>query len=75
MSLLYSEPRRSGAPALSRVPARRGPVQALLRTFAGWQARNEARAKLRRMPDYLLRDIGLDTADVLKETRKPFWTP
>ncbi|GAB4366820.1 MAG: hypothetical protein Kow00114_25080 [Kiloniellaceae bacterium] len=61
------------APAAGRVRLR--PLQALVRTIEAWQARNELRARLRHMPDYLLRDVGLDVEAVLKETRKPFWRP
>ena len=50
-------------------------VHSLARTLATWQARNELRARLRGMPGYLLRDIGLDADDVVKEIRKPFWRP
>jgi len=31
------------------------------------------RRDLRRLPDYLLRDIGLDVNDARQESRKAFW--
>lgn len=40
-----------------------------------WEQRLCDRAYLERMPDYLLRDIGLHEADVHAEVRKPFWRP
>jgi uncharacterized protein YjiS (DUF1127 family) len=76
MSSLCTEPLRESAPALRALfRTRVRPFQALLRTLASWQARNESRNKLRRMPDYLLRDIGLGVDETLEETRKPFWQP
>ncbi len=38
-----------------------------------WQHRLRERDNLRRMPDYILRDIGLDPQDLHAEARKPFW--
>lgn len=38
-----------------------------------WQHRLRERDRLRRLPDYILRDIGLAPEDVYEEARKPFW--
>lgn len=38
-----------------------------------WQHRLRERDRLRRLPDYILRDIGITSLDVHEETRKPFW--
>ncbi|MEO3429182.1 DUF1127 domain-containing protein [Pelagibius sp. CAU 1746] len=38
-----------------------------------WQHRLRERNALERLPDYILRDIGLHPAEVREETRKPFW--
>jgi uncharacterized protein YjiS (DUF1127 family) len=42
-------------------------------TVQNWQRRRYDRAQLRTMPDYLLRDVGLDVATARKEVEKPFW--
>lgn len=46
---------------------------AIDRPFAAWQKRRQFRQELRRMPDYLLHDIGLTEARALDEISKPFW--
>jgi uncharacterized protein YjiS (DUF1127 family) len=38
-----------------------------------WQQRLEDREALRRMPDRMRRDIGLDAAAAQAEANKPFW--
>ena len=38
-----------------------------------WQERAEQRRRLGELDDRMLRDIGLDRADVTHETTKPFW--
>lgn len=43
------------------------------RPLVRWQHRLRERDALKRMPDYILRDIGLDPGDVQEETEKPFW--
>jgi uncharacterized protein YjiS (DUF1127 family) len=71
MSTLCTVPLRESAPS----PALARPFRATARTLAAWQARGKLRRQLRAMPDYLLRDVGLQVEDVLAETRKPFWRP
>lgn len=38
-----------------------------------WRHRLRDRDALRRMPDYILRDVGLTPEDVHEEASKPFW--
>ncbi len=40
-----------------------------------WMSRAQARRELRDMDDALLRDAGLDPAQVRLETRRPFFLP
>jgi len=75
MTSLCTDQLRDSAPARPLFRNRVRPLQALRETVALWRTRNEGRKKLRNMPEYLLRDIGLSTEDVIEETRKPFWTP
>ncbi|MEO3430600.1 DUF1127 domain-containing protein [Pelagibius sp. CAU 1746] len=47
-----------------------GRLRALL---LSWHQRRRDRSDLRRLPGYLLRDIGLDLEDARQEMCKPFW--
>ncbi|PJG59007.1 DUF1127 domain-containing protein [Aeromonas cavernicola] len=38
-----------------------------------WLERSRSRRQLSELPDYLLKDIGLNEADRYQETTKPFW--
>lgn len=38
-----------------------------------WYRTYKTRQELARLPDYLLKDIGLRKAEVIRETSKPFW--
>ncbi|HEY9538894.1 MAG TPA: DUF1127 domain-containing protein [Kiloniellaceae bacterium] len=61
-----------------RNPLGRGLVRLLLaatRPLTTWQRRLRDRDCLQRLPDYLLRDIGLDLEDARREAGKPFWRP
>lgn len=46
---------------------------ALARPLVTWQQRVRDREALRRMPDHMLKDIGLDPGQLHEETDKPFW--
>lgn len=46
---------------------------AVARPLIVWQQRLDDRNTLRRLPDHILRDIGVHAADVHEEARKPFW--
>lgn len=42
-------------------------------TTRHWYRNYKTRAQLSLLPDYILKDIGLKRADVIRETSKPFW--
>jgi len=42
-------------------------------TLLTWQERSRQRRDLARLPDHLLKDIGLSAADVAAEVSKPAW--
>lgn len=44
-------------------------------TLVVWQVRARQRNHLASLNDHLLKDIGLNRADILRETSKPFWRP
>ena len=46
---------------------------AAARPLVLWQHRLRERDALKRMPDYILRDIGLDRRAIEEEAQKPFW--
>ena len=48
----------------------RGGLFALTRL---WHIRYRTRCHLEGLPEHLLRDVGIDHAEVLAEVRKPFW--
>jgi uncharacterized protein YjiS (DUF1127 family) len=56
-----------GRPAVSRA------FSSVVQTMQTWQRRQRGRAQLRKLPDHLLRDIGLDPATARREAGKPFW--
>jgi uncharacterized protein YjiS (DUF1127 family) len=45
----------------------------VLRTLSTWRTRAAERQRLSMLGDHLLRDIGLNRADVHREVSKPFW--
>lgn len=49
-------------------------LSAALGTLLTWRARTRQREVLAELPDYMLADIGITRADVLREVEKPFWT-
>ena len=61
-------------------PATLGPLPPLSRGLLAltlavvqWDLRRRTRRDLRRLPDFMLRDIGLDPSSALAEAQKPFW--
>ena len=42
-------------------------------TVLTWLERSRSRRQLSELPEYLLKDIGLNEADRYQETTKPFW--
>lgn len=47
--------------------------ETLWAVLGGWLERRRQRRALRDLDDHLLRDIGIDRSDALREGRKPFW--
>ena len=45
----------------------------VLDTLLLWRARYQQRRHLRYLEDHILRDIGVDRLDALREASKPFW--
>ncbi len=61
------------APA-GRMPATFGRRMAsLLRYILTWSERVRQRRALLALDDWVLKDIGLSRADVMRESDKPFW--
>ncbi|MEQ8356534.1 MAG: DUF1127 domain-containing protein [Kiloniellaceae bacterium] len=46
---------------------------ATARPLIVWQQRVKDREALKRLPDHMLRDIGIDPMEALEAARKPFW--
>ena len=46
---------------------------AIVGTLLAWQERSRQRHQLRGLSGHLLKDLGLDRADVSREASKPFW--
>ena len=42
-------------------------------TLLAWQARAAMRTQMAELSDHLRKDMGISTADVVRETAKPFW--
>lgn len=40
-----------------------------------WQERAHSRNRLAQLDDRMLKDIGIDRVDALREAAKPFWRP
>ena len=48
-------------------------VEGIPSVVNGWISRYRARKQLANLPEYLLKDIGLNKHDVEAEINKPFW--
>lgn len=55
------------------VRAATGLVGRALGLFFRWQERVRSRKELERLDDRMLKDIGLNRIDALRESNKPFW--
>jgi uncharacterized protein YjiS (DUF1127 family) len=67
---------RSTAPMVGRKePASRfaSGVVAAVRMLIDWAERARQRRALRSLDDWMLKDIGLSRADVMREYDKPIW--
>ena len=53
--------------------AKASPWKRILVTLETWNERRRQRQNLVNLPDRLLRDIGIDRVEALREARKPFW--
>lgn len=60
-------------PGRASAPRERPTKVPLLRRFAIWFERARQRQALLALDDFVLKDIGLSRADVLREHDKPFW--
>ncbi len=49
------------------------PLTRVLLVVVQWDLRRRTRKDLRALPDYMLRDIGLDPFHAAQEAAKPFW--
>jgi len=47
--------------------------QGIFATVATWQDRARGRNHLAGLESHMLKDIGIDAADVRREVAKPFW--
>jgi len=64
---------RTSAPG-GRAPASSGSWAAsLLRYILTWSERVRQRRALLALDDWVLKDIGLSRAEVMRESDKPFW--
>jgi uncharacterized protein YjiS (DUF1127 family) len=48
-------------------------IAAVLRALIGWAERARQRRALLSLDDWMLKDIGLSRADVMREYDKPVW--
>ena len=58
-------------------PLRGAAVRSLLvlawETVYVWQSRSQERYRLHELDEHILRDIGINRADIEREARKPLW--
>ena len=64
---------RTSAPAERRSATGRSWPASLLRFALSSLERARQRQALRALDDWVLKDIGLSRADVMRESDKPFW--
>ena len=60
---------KRGANRIAKAP----PWKRMLVTLETWHERRRQRQNLVDLPNRLLRDLGIDRLDALREARKPFW--
>ena len=64
---------RTLAPAERGAATIRSRAASLLRYILTWSERARQRRALRALDEWVLKDIGLSRADVMREYDKPFW--
>jgi uncharacterized protein YjiS (DUF1127 family) len=62
----------AGFPAPAK---QRGLSARLVSALAHWRGRSRSRRLLAQLDEHMLRDIGIDPAQVWRETGKWFWQP
>lgn len=72
-TIVRAERLPSRAPAPVEGSARGSRARSLLRYILTWLERARQRQALRGLDDWVLKDIGLSRADVMREGDKPFW--
>lgn len=63
----------AAAPYLRKIDGLPRAFGGIVQTVKLWHKRRHERQQLRDLPEYLLRDVGLDVADARFEADKPFW--
>ncbi|PWJ13311.1 DUF1127 domain-containing protein [Jannaschia seohaensis] len=71
-ALAFTHPSLNAHAAPARSPLSRG-LAALAQTVAIWEMRAATRRALKDMDPSRYPDLGLTTAEVLREVEKPFW--
>ncbi|WP_167767172.1 DUF1127 domain-containing protein [Jannaschia formosa] len=72
-AFVFAHPALNAHATPARSPLSRG-LAALAQVVATWEMRAATRRALREMDPLRYGDIGLTTAEVLREVEKPFWT-
>lgn len=71
MHTILGDSRSTGVTVGRRQPASR--IVAVLETMLGWAERARQRRALLSLDDWMLKDIGLSRADIMREYDKPIW--
>lgn len=63
----------SSAQAANYVHSSKAVKNSLIHKLSRWHLNWRTRRQLARLPDFMLKDIGITRIDVEQEARKPFW--
>ncbi len=63
----------SSAQAARYVPNSKAVKNSLIHRISRWHVNWRTRRQLARLPDFMLKDIGISRIDAEQEARKPFW--